>query len=50
VGAGSERGLGTNEIDAHARLKDVSFRTETELGLLATETVKCVWFEIEVGA
>jgi hypothetical protein len=50
VGAGSERGLRTDEIDAGTRLKDVSFRTETELGLLTTETVKCVWFEIEVGA
>ncbi|EXJ88540.1 hypothetical protein A1O1_05470 [Capronia coronata CBS 617.96] len=38
-----------DEIDVHTRLRDVSFRTESELGLLETTTVRCIWVEIEVG-
>ncbi|KAL2444246.1 hypothetical protein ABEF95_016079 [Exophiala dermatitidis] len=43
------RPLGADEIDVNTILRDVSFRTESELGLLETTTVKCIWVEIEVG-
>jgi hypothetical protein len=45
----SSRKLGLDEIRVNARLKDVSANSESELGLLLTETVKGVWLEIEVG-
>ena len=44
-----EHPLGLDELGIKASLKDVSFRTETEMGLLTTETAKAVWLEIEVG-
>ncbi|OAL35963.1 hypothetical protein AYO20_04869 [Fonsecaea nubica] len=43
------RTLQTDEVAVHTRLQDVSFRTENEMGLLETTTVKCIWIEIEVG-
>ncbi|EXJ77902.1 hypothetical protein A1O3_09061 [Capronia epimyces CBS 606.96] len=43
------RTLQPDEIDVHTNLQDVSFRTESELGLLETTTVRCIWVEIEVG-
>lgn len=42
-------GLGPDEVAVHTRLQEVSFRTESEMGLLETSTVKCVWLEIEIG-
>lgn len=41
--------LQPDEVAVHSRLQDVSFRTENEMGLLETTTVKCIWIEIEVG-
>ncbi|KIW77471.1 hypothetical protein Z517_09917 [Fonsecaea pedrosoi CBS 271.37] len=41
--------LQTDEVAVQTRLQDVSFRTENEMGLLETTTVKCIWIEIEVG-
>jgi hypothetical protein len=41
--------LRMDEIAIKTQLRDVSFRMENELGLLVTNTVKCVWVEIEVG-
>ncbi|KIW20908.1 hypothetical protein PV08_01487 [Exophiala spinifera] len=38
-----------DELAVHTRLEDVSFRTESEMGLLETNTVKCLWIEIELG-
>jgi len=43
------RTLRQDEVAVHTRLQDVSFRTESELGLLETTTVKCIWVQIEVG-
>ena len=45
----SSRKLGLDEMRVNARIKDVSANSESELGLLFTETVKGVWLEIEVG-
>jgi hypothetical protein len=45
----SSRKLGLDEMRVNARIKDVSANSESELGLLLTETVKGVWLEIEVG-
>ena len=45
----SARRLGPEEAHILARLRETSFRFETELGLLATETVKCIWVEVEVS-
>lgn len=41
--------LKQDEIAVATRFQDVSLRTESELGLLDTNTVKCIWIEIEVG-
>ncbi|RVX69251.1 hypothetical protein B0A52_07227 [Exophiala mesophila] len=43
------RVLRQDEIAVSARFRDVSFRMENEMGLLETNTIKCVWIEIEVG-
>lgn len=43
------RALSADEVAVHTRLQDVSFRTESEMGLLETTTVKCIWVEIDVG-
>lgn len=43
------RTLGADEVEVHTNLRDISFRTESELGLLETTTVKCIWVEIEIG-
>ena len=43
------RPLELDEIRVSAKVKDVSFNTESELGLLLTETLKAIWLEIEVG-
>ena len=41
--------LQADEVAVHTQLRDVSFRTENEMGLLDTTTIKCIWIEIEVG-
>ncbi|ETI26483.1 hypothetical protein G647_03260 [Cladophialophora carrionii CBS 160.54] len=41
--------LQADEVSVQTKLQDVSFRTENEMGLLETTTVKCIWIEIEVG-
>ena len=41
--------LEPDEVAVQTQLMDVSFRTESEMGLLQTTTVKCIWIEIEVG-
>jgi len=43
------RTLEVDEVAVHTRLQEVSFRTESEMGLLETTTVRCIWVEIEVG-
>ncbi|KIW41888.1 hypothetical protein, variant [Exophiala oligosperma] len=43
------RNVQRDELAVHARLENVSFRTESEMGLLETNTVKCLWVEIELG-
>jgi hypothetical protein len=45
----ANRELALDEIRVNAKVKDVSVMTESELGLLLTETVKAVWLTIEVG-
>lgn len=49
-GDAAKRKLALDEMRVNARVKEVSVMTESELGLLLTETVKAVWLEIEVGA
>ncbi|KIW92362.1 uncharacterized protein Z519_07346 [Cladophialophora bantiana CBS 173.52] len=46
---GENRKLQTDEVAVYARLQDVSFRTESEMGLLESTTIKCIWIDIEVG-
>ncbi|EXJ56494.1 hypothetical protein A1O7_06838 [Cladophialophora yegresii CBS 114405] len=41
--------LQADEVSVQTKLQDVSFRTENEMGLLETTTIKCIWIEIEVG-
>ncbi|KIX01325.1 uncharacterized protein Z518_09050 [Rhinocladiella mackenziei CBS 650.93] len=43
------RTLKAGDVAVHARWQDVSFRTESQMGLLETSTVKCIWVEIEIG-
>jgi hypothetical protein len=45
----TNRALRPDEVAVHIKLQDISFRTESELGLLETTTVKCIWVNIEVG-
>lgn len=44
--AATERTISTNEVSITAKLTDVWFRTESELGLLESTTVKCVWLDV----
>jgi hypothetical protein len=41
--------LQPDEVAVDTQLRDVSFRTENEMGLLESTTVKCIWIEVEVG-
>ncbi|KAK5540441.1 hypothetical protein LTR23_006326, partial [Exophiala sp. CCFEE 6169] len=41
--------LQPDEMAISTMLQPVSFRTESEMGLLETTTVKCIWVEIEIG-
>ena len=41
--------LALDEMRVRAKVKEVSVMTESELGLLLTETVKAVWLSIEIG-
>ncbi|KAI1623043.1 hypothetical protein EDD37DRAFT_453862 [Exophiala viscosa] len=41
--------LKVDEVALHTRLQDVSIRTEDQMGLFRTTTVKCIWIEIDVG-
>jgi len=41
--------LQPDEMAISTTLQPVSFRTESEMGLLETTTVKCIWVEIEIG-
>lgn len=41
--------LALDEMRVRAKVKEVSVMTESELGLLLTETVKAVWLLIEIG-
>lgn len=43
------RVLNLDEFSMHTKLQDVTLRTESELGLLETTTVRCLWVKIEVG-
>lgn len=45
----ASRELALDEMRVNAKVNDVSVMTESELGLLLTETVKAVWLSIEVG-
>ena len=40
------RTITTNEVSVTAKLVDVSFRTESELGLLESTTVKVLWLDV----
>lgn len=46
---GATRSLGLDEYRLHAKVKDISVMTESDLGLLLTETVKGIWLDVEVG-
>lgn len=41
------RTVSTNELVVTAKLVDVSFRTESEMGLLESRTVKCLWLDVQ---
>jgi hypothetical protein len=41
--------LALDEMRVRAKVKEVSVMTESELGLLLSETVKAVWLSIEIG-
>lgn len=41
--------LEVDQVALDTRLQDVSFRTENEMGLFQTTTVKCIWVGIDVG-
>lgn len=43
------RTLRPDEFAVHTKLQDVSLRTESEMGLLETTTVRCIWVQVEVG-
>lgn len=43
------RALNLDEFSVYTKLQDVTLRTESELGLLETTTVKCIWVRVEVG-
>ena len=45
--AESPRVLGQNEFALSVKVKDVAWRTETEMGLFTTSTVECVVIEVE---
>ena len=38
----------TDEMSISTRLQDVSFRTESEMGLMESRSVRCVWMEIDI--
>ena len=40
------RTITTNEVVITAKLVDVSFRTESALGLLGSTTTKCLWLDV----
>jgi hypothetical protein len=42
--------LGLDEVRVLVKVRDVSFRVETEMGLLDSVTGKVIWLELEVGA
>jgi hypothetical protein len=42
----TQRTVTTSQATVAARLVDVSFRTESELGLLESRTVKCLWIDV----
>jgi len=46
---GGTGSLGLDLVRVKARVGDVSVMTESELGLLLTDTVKGIWLDIEVG-
>jgi hypothetical protein len=45
----ASRKLGLDEIRVLVKVRDVSFRVETEMGLLDSVTGKILWLELEVG-
>lgn len=42
--------LAMEEVRVLVRIRDVSFRVETEMGLLDSVTAKVLWLDLEVGA
>jgi hypothetical protein len=42
----TQRTITTSQATVAARLVDVSFRTESDLGLLESRTVKCLWIDV----
>ncbi|KEF63327.1 uncharacterized protein A1O9_01304 [Exophiala aquamarina CBS 119918] len=44
------RTLRPDEFAVRTKLQDASLRTESEMGLLETTTVRCIWVQVEVGA
>lgn len=42
----TSRTITTSEVTVRAKLVEVSFRTESALGLLESSTVKCLWLDV----
>lgn len=43
-----QKGLKTDDVSLTVQLENVSFRTESEMGLMESKTVKCVWLDLEM--
>ena len=46
--ASTQASASSEELSIFAKLQDVTFRTESEMGLLESRNVKCVWIEMDV--
>ena len=46
--ASTQASISTDEISISTRLQDVSFRTESEMGLMESRSVKCIWLEVDI--
>ncbi len=40
--------VSTDEMTINTRVQDVSFRTESEMGLMESRSVKCIWLELDI--
>ena len=46
--ASTQASISTDEMSISTRLQDVSFRTESEMGLMESRSVKCIWLEVDI--